>query len=315
MSTVLSSSAHARLEELETVIERGLATFVDVGLALMEVRDSHLYRQTHGTFEDYCTDRWQMARRTAYQFIEAAGTVENVRNCAQVEPATESQARPLARLSDPDPEDKRRNIPNVEAQRAVWAEVVETAPRNDEGEPVITAAHVETVVREFEGRPQMAVHYRSDTPEWYTPQHIVEAVIAALGAIDLDPCSNPGAPNIPASQHFTYADDGLVKYWDGRVYMNPPYGDLIGAWTEKLLRDFRAGRVTEAVALIPARTDTRWFSPFYDCAICFIAGRLKFGGPGDMGAPFPSAAVYLGPDPERFAAAFSALGAVMVRYA
>jgi hypothetical protein len=39
-----------------------------------------------------------MARRTAYQYIEASTVTENVRNCAQTVPATESQARPLTKL-------------------------------------------------------------------------------------------------------------------------------------------------------------------------------------------------------------------------
>ena len=38
-----------------------------------------------------------MARQTAYQLMDAANVVENVRNCGQT-PATESQARPLSKL-------------------------------------------------------------------------------------------------------------------------------------------------------------------------------------------------------------------------
>ena len=43
-----------RLAELELVIERGLKTFVEVGAALLGIRDGRLYRETHATFEDYC---------------------------------------------------------------------------------------------------------------------------------------------------------------------------------------------------------------------------------------------------------------------
>ena len=38
-------------QDVLTVKERGLETFVDVGLALMEIRDRRLYRDTHATFE------------------------------------------------------------------------------------------------------------------------------------------------------------------------------------------------------------------------------------------------------------------------
>lgn len=46
-----------RLSELETTIERGLATFIEVGNALAEVRESQLYQGRYGTFENYCRER------------------------------------------------------------------------------------------------------------------------------------------------------------------------------------------------------------------------------------------------------------------
>jgi hypothetical protein len=76
--------------------------------------------------------------------------------------------------------------------------------------------------------------FSSASVEWYTPPDIVERVIGVLGTIDLDPCSNSReAPNVPAHQHFTVDDDGLAKTWRGTVFMNPPYGRMIGVWVEK----------------------------------------------------------------------------------
>ena len=72
-----------RLSQLEATISTGMQTFVDVGRALLEIRDGQLYRQEFGTFEDYCRDRWGIARRTAYQLIGAVQVVENVRHGAQ----------------------------------------------------------------------------------------------------------------------------------------------------------------------------------------------------------------------------------------
>lgn len=66
----------------------------------------------------------------------------------------------------------------------------------------------------------------------------------------------------------------------------------------------------EAVALVPARVDTKWWRTLTDGAsVCFIQGRLKFGN-GVNSAPFPSAVVYLGPNPNRFAAAFGNIGTI-----
>jgi hypothetical protein len=148
--------------------------------------------------------------------------------------------------------------------------------------------------------------FTSDTPEWYTPAHIVTAVVAVLGSIDLDPCADPGH-GIPASQHFTAGDDGLSQPWRGRIYMNPPYGREIVPWIEKLAEEFRYGNVTEAIALLPARVDTAWWRRLPHREWVAVTGRLTFSA-HENAAPFPSAACYLGPNWPRFREVFSALG-------
>lgn len=74
----LSATEWRRLQRLEALVERGLDAFVEVALALVEIRDRRLYRATHGSFERYVEDRFQIARRTAYGYIEAAGVLANV---------------------------------------------------------------------------------------------------------------------------------------------------------------------------------------------------------------------------------------------
>jgi hypothetical protein len=57
-----------------------------------------------------------------------------------------------------------------------------------------------------------------ESTEHYTPQYILDAVIACMGAIDLDPASNSSEiPNVPAARHYTAQDNGLVQPWVGRV--------------------------------------------------------------------------------------------------
>jgi phage N-6-adenine-methyltransferase len=158
------------------------------------------------------------------------------------------------------------------------------------------------------GRPPSGVHFSSESPEWYTPAHILERTAAALGGIDLDPCADPER-HVPSLDHFTKEDDGLSREWRGRVYMNPPYGSEIGAWVRKLLAEYRKGHVTAAVALVPARTDTTWFYLLREQPRCFVRGRLTFSE-HENAAPFPSAAFYLGPDPRGFVRAFGSLGDV-----
>ncbi|MBA3583013.1 MAG: hypothetical protein H0W36_00535 [Gemmatimonadetes bacterium] len=153
----------------------------------------------------------------------------------------------------------------------------------------------------------------SDTAEWYTPPKVIERVVATLGEIDLDPCSNSyGDPRIPAQRHYRESDDGLARPWVGRVYMNPPYGLAIGAWVDKLAEEYESGRCTEAIALVPARTDTSWWAHLPASLVCFVTGRLAFSD-HDTPAPFPSAACYLGKNDKAFAAEFLSLGLVYVR--
>jgi hypothetical protein len=94
--TVLSETEDARLARNETRISQGLASFVEVGEALSDIRDARLYRATHGTFEEYCKDRWSMTRQHVYRMIEAAPiakcnpqvtSLNQARELARVEPA------------------------------------------------------------------------------------------------------------------------------------------------------------------------------------------------------------------------------------
>jgi len=103
-SSPATSSAAAvgrdRLTDCERVIASGMRTFVDVGTALAEIRDSRLYRATHETFEAYCRGRWGLTKSRGNQLILAAGVIENLATIV-AKPATESQARPLTRLEPP----------------------------------------------------------------------------------------------------------------------------------------------------------------------------------------------------------------------
>lgn len=156
-------------------------------------------------------------------------------------------------------------------------------------------------------RNKHAVLHSSKNADWWTPSHIVKAASEVLDGIDLDPCSNLGTPNVPAGKHYTVHDDGLSQPWSGAVYLNPPYGRVLSKWTGRLIDEYEAGRVTAAVALVPSRTDTRWFRRFAPYPRCFITGRLKFSGSKNS-APFPSVVFYLGHNTDRFVRVFSPLG-------
>jgi len=151
------------------------------------------------------------------------------------------------------------------------------------------------------------IHFSSKSKEWTTPQVIIDKTIQLFGEIDLDPCSNPDFPNIPARQHFKEKEDGLSQDWFGKIYMNPPYGAEIKKWIFHLTEQFEGGNISDAIALVPSRTDTEWFRRLKPYLRCFIWGRLRFGA-GENSAPFPSMVVYLGANTEGFVQAFIDIG-------
>ncbi len=65
--------------------------------ALAEIRDSRIYRNTFATFEEYCRERWGFTKTYANNIIAASEVVSNLTTLV-VKPATETQARPLAKL-------------------------------------------------------------------------------------------------------------------------------------------------------------------------------------------------------------------------
>ncbi|NET45941.1 MAG: hypothetical protein F6K15_30420, partial [Okeania sp. SIO2B3] len=146
---------------------------------------------------------------------------------------------------------------------------------------------------------------------WYTPPEIVELVEKVLGKIDLDPCSDDGK-HIPATTHYTITEDGLNQQWQGKVFINPPYS-CPGKWIEKLLSEIDYSRVTEAIALLPASTDTKWFTPLWNQPICFWKGRIKFLDTNyqpKLPARQSHCLVYWGENADKFNEVFSKYGEV-----
>lgn len=114
-------------------------------------------------------------------------------------------------------------------------------------------------------------HERTEeSVEWYTPPEIFDALDLDF---DLDPAApKGGVPWVPAWKHYSKEENGLRQQWDGRVWLNPPYGDETATWLARL-----AVHGT-GVALVFARTDVRWFHEIATGAdaLLFTAGRVRF---------------------------------------
>jgi hypothetical protein len=62
--TALTIQERVRLRQLELEIERNLTGFIKCGRALLEVRESRLYRERYVSFAEYCRERFAIARST-----------------------------------------------------------------------------------------------------------------------------------------------------------------------------------------------------------------------------------------------------------
>ena len=148
--------------------------------------------------------------------------------------------------------------------------------------------------------------------DWQTPESVLD-LVRRVAPIVLDPCTSLENPT-GAMSFFAYPENslcGLTERWhscqNGIVFVNPPYGRALGAWAAKIVAEAQAG--CEIIALVPARTDTKWFHLMADhmTSLLLWKGRLTFKG-APAPAPFPSALFYFGKRWERFAEVFSPYG-------
>ena len=137
-----------------------------------------------------------------------------------------------------------------------------------------------------------SVHFSSAKQTWETPQDFFDKVNDVFD-FTLDACAEHETAKV--DKYFTVDDDALTQDWNGIVWCNPPYGREQVKFIEKARNESTKNDAT-VVVLIPARPETRvWQNVIFKDAsqVCFIKGRLKFGGSKEN-APFPSAMVVFG---------------------
>jgi len=134
-----------KLAELEQTISRGFASFVEVGLALMQINDKELYKSVAKNFADYCLQRWGMTDRYAYRLIAAANCMLTLRKefpKGKPLPINEAQIRPMCDGFD---------------KPTKWIKAWQKVLKSTKGKP-ITAEKVEQVVNSMLGKPAEKKH-------------------------------------------------------------------------------------------------------------------------------------------------------------
>jgi hypothetical protein len=150
----LTTEERNLLYSCEQIIRGNVIGFYQTGTSLAMIRDGRLYRETHPTFDAYLAAQFDMSRARACQLIGAAAVVDHLRGTStivNVLPATESQVRPLLKLSV---QAGRERVLDLDTITAAWSEVIRRAPTDATGSPTITAKLVALVVRELLGEDQ-----------------------------------------------------------------------------------------------------------------------------------------------------------------
>lgn len=193
----------------------------------------------------------------------------------------------------------------------------------------------------------MNVKHSSESNEHYTPSAIVEAARATMGSIDLDPATSVKAnKTVKAAGFYALPINGLNYEWHGNIFCNPPGGSLrenywddaetckykretaheFGtrshsvAWWIKLMREYQAGRVKQAVfiaftvELLQLTQGLEGVEAMTDFQVCIPAKRIQFLNENSRVGKAPShanAIVYVGCYPADFAANFEQFGAIV----
>jgi hypothetical protein len=107
------------IDELEAVVDQGKLTFLEVGTALLEIRDRQLYRERgYERFDLYTLDRFGIHRSQAFRLMDVPRVLAVVSPAGDSAPTSERQVRELTPLVNEDPA----------AAARVWNEVVRERP-------------------------------------------------------------------------------------------------------------------------------------------------------------------------------------------
>lgn len=160
---------------------------------------------------------------------------------------------------------------------------------------------------------------------WGTPPHFIESARKVMGSIEVDPASNAEAQKIvQADAWFTELSNGLDHYWNGNVWLNPPYGrNLAAPFIKQVVHQYKVVEcVTQAVVLLNSVYSSAWWKESEIAqvcsAICLPDHRIAFINPAtgepEKGNDREQIITYLGDNPNKFCEEFSQYGLCALPY-
>jgi len=125
--------------------------------------------------------------------------------------------------------------------------------------------------------------------DYYTPSYVIDLAKKVMGDIDLDPASSKRAQSgddqqqkgVGAKKFFDYYDNGLNKEWEGRIFLNPPFGQW-PQWCSKVIAEIDSKRVKELFMIVPdwAISNQTFFDTdfLYRMYFCLLRSRVQYWG-------------------------------------
>ena len=100
VSPPLSVAEKQRFRELQLEVNRNLTGFIRCGRALLEIRNSRLYRERYATFTEFARERFALGRSQADQLCQSTQVFEALKDSGVQVPENipELMLRPISRL-------------------------------------------------------------------------------------------------------------------------------------------------------------------------------------------------------------------------
>ena len=142
------------------------------------------------------------------------------------------------------------------------------------------------------------VKYGSNRDDYMTPPEIYEPILKLFNKnkFDIDVCCTQN--NIPAWNHYTKEDNGLLKSWSGLCFCNPPWNKAQD-WIKKGAKEMNCYSAPTVCYVLPAnRFETGYMQKFIlnneEVAWLVLPNKQGFIIPGQEHVPpIPSVGVLI----------------------
>ena len=222
-----------KLTELESIIQHGFVSFVEVGMALAEIRAEKLYRLKHATFEHYLAERWALSRSRGYELMTAAGVATRLVGAPNIDTISVDAALQLAGVGE-------------DMQARVWEAAL---AQSNNGRP--TADDIRTLLgkQRRDGKNKSPGQQDLRTPRW-----LFERLTSLFGPFALDAYAE--SHNALCEKYFTRAEDANWQPWLDVTFANPEFASMATA-TRKAVEESERG--VQTCMLGPVGCTQDWY--------------------------------------------------------